>query len=95
MEVIAQSNLVSYRLDNNTAWIDRYAEKLSFDALYEYQEKVYSALKKLGKGRHYDIERDVPADMQELFIKLSCMYFRHDGELYFEDDFTKIYRNKL
>ena len=95
MEVITQQSLAIYRLDKNTDWIDRYAKKIGFDAIYEYQDKVYSALEKLGKGRHYDIVRDVPEEMWELFIKLACMYFEKDGELYFEDDFTKIYRNKL
>lgn len=94
MELVAQ-DLACYRLDSSTEWIDQYVKKIGFDGIYEYQEKVYSALKKLGKGRHYNIEKDVAADKQELFIKLACMYFRHDGELYFEDDFSKIYRNKL
>lgn len=89
-------SLVQYRPSVDFSWHLRYLRKIGSDELYEYKDKVYSALKKLPKGHCYDIYKDVPEDMQELFIKCADMYMtQYDGELYFTDDFTKIYRNKL
>jgi len=88
--------LRKYRLTDDTEWIDRYAEKIGFQGIYDYKDKVDKALDSLKKGRYYNIAKDVPDDMQELFVKLCCMHIRDiDHDIIMSDDYSLVERTKM
>lgn len=88
-------NLSHFRLDDRSDWVDRYYDSLGQRGFQDYRMKVYNALSKLRKGHFYNV-LDIEEEKQELFIKFCCEYILHyDGDIYFDEDFTKVWRNKL
>lgn len=86
------TDLSKYRLpDNDTKeWMVDYIRSMGFREYMDYEEKVYHVLEVLKSGKHYNIEKDVPPDKQELFIKIGCLYIQDHPEVMFSDDYTKI-----
>lgn len=86
------STLIQSRLPDNDSkeWMVDYMHSMGFQKYMEYEEKVYHALDVLKIGKHYNIEKDVPPDLQDLFVKLGCLYIQQHLEIMFSDDYTKI-----
>lgn len=90
------SNLIQYRLPDNDSkeWMINYMHSMGFREYMEYEEKVYHALDVLKPGKYYNIEKDVPPDKQDLFIKIGCLYIRQHPDVMFSDDYTTIKKTK-
>ena len=89
-------NLSSFKLNNHTGWIDRFLASMGEEEFDSYEHKVYNALNILKPGWCYDIVELIPENMRELFIKFCCMYIEYiDSEIFFNDDYTLVFRNKL
>lgn len=90
-------SLIKYRLpdDDEGFWIYDAVQAMGLPAFTEYEEKVEKALDKLCPGKYYDILNDIPAAKHDLFVKLCCRYIHTHPEVYFSDDYTKIYKSKI
>lgn len=91
-------DLSKYRLINYD-WFPVYYEKIGHEEFWTYVQKVYKSLENLHPMQHYNIINSISEDMQELFIKIGCMYILDFGGceacgIQFSDDYTKIMRFK-
>lgn len=89
------ANLRKYRMnDLNFFWVDEYMKSMGTQAYCEYEKKVNDALDNLTPGHYYNIERDVPEEKLDLFIKLCCSYILQNSGYVMSEDYTKIERLK-
>lgn len=94
--MIYMRDLIQSRLpdDDSKEWMLDYMHSLGFVEYMDYERKVFNALDILKPGKHYNIEKDVPLDKQDLFIKLGCLYIQQHPEVMFSDDYSKILKIK-
>ena len=84
--------LERYRL-NDMSQLDRYLEKSRINEYFEYKNKIFVALDNFKIGHCYNIQKQVPKDKQDLFIKICCLYIlQHYKEYIFSDDYSLIER---
>lgn len=77
--------------DNRFSFFPDAIKSIGEDAFKEYFTKVYRALDSLRPGRHYNIIKDVPADKQELFVKICHLYTFAHPNYDFDLEITKIH----
>lgn len=82
-------NLTKHRPTNNK-WVEEYGERMGWDALVTYQQKVFKALDKLAPGKHYNILKEVRPENQDLFIKSCCSYIQNCPHIVMSDDYSRV-----
>lgn len=80
-------------------WVDKTIAEVGKDDFWSFMNKVWSAIEKLCPAQFYNIEKSVPKERQELFIKFGCLYILDHGGcdacgIQFSEDYTKITRYK-
>ncbi|MCQ2128308.1 MAG: hypothetical protein MJZ08_02600 [Bacteroidaceae bacterium] len=85
------SDLSKYR-PHNYDWVNEYIDKLGIDKFQQIDNWTCNVLKQLEPGRYYDIQKNIPEQHQDLFIKLCADYVINHDDYLFSDDYTKIKR---
>ena len=84
-------DLRKYRLpdDSRGEWIDEAIKEMGYEEYSHFRDRVWNALEVLKPGKYYDVT-EIPADKQNLFIKISCIYIQTHPAVVFSDDYSRL-----